>query len=295
LTSALAGSAWTYCSAIAFPFPQRRQLQRHDRQAVQQVFAEFTGRNGLAQILVGRRDDANVHHGVLGRSHPAKDPTTRTGTGWRLQGAQQFRLHRQTAFADFVQEQGAAAGLFDGPFAILFRPSKCTLDVSEQLGFEKIFRDRGTVDGHKPLVAAMAGRMDRFGKHLFSGAAFAEDQHGYIVDRRPLRPANSQPNGAALAQDALEPSNFLRTSSGKMLPEPIGIAEDLGQQIGRDVERDLGRPDFVPVGLEQRGRILAFAEQDPDRSHGWRTRAQMKTQLVVPLQIERLQHGLDGS
>src|SRR5277367_978399 len=45
---------------IRFPFAQRWEINREDVQPVVQVFAEFTIPSHLLQVLVGRRNDANI-------------------------------------------------------------------------------------------------------------------------------------------------------------------------------------------------------------------------------------------
>ena len=42
------------------PLPERRQLDRHDLEAVEEIFTKLTRSNALAQIAVRRGDDSNV-------------------------------------------------------------------------------------------------------------------------------------------------------------------------------------------------------------------------------------------
>ena len=84
---------------------QRRQPQRHDVEAEEQVLAEQALLDQDAQILVGGGDDAHVG---LDRGTAADG-----GVFALLQHAQQpgLRLHRHVA--DFVEEQRAALGLLE--------------------------------------------------------------------------------------------------------------------------------------------------------------------------------------
>ncbi len=47
--------------------------------------------------------------------------------------------------------------------------------MTEQLAFQKAFRNRGTVDSHKGTILARAGRMQRVGHHLLARTAFSFD------------------------------------------------------------------------------------------------------------------------
>ena len=91
---------------------QRRQPQRHDVEAEKQVLAEQALLDELAQVLVGRGDDAHVG---LDRCAAAD-----RGVFALLQHAQQpgLRLHRHVA--DFVEEQRAAFGLFEAAGAAAY-------------------------------------------------------------------------------------------------------------------------------------------------------------------------------
>jgi hypothetical protein len=95
---------------------QRRQPQRHDVEAEEQVLAEQALLDQDAQVLVGRRDDAHVG---LDRRAAADG-----GVFALLQHAQQPRLRLHRHVADLVEEQRAALGLLEAAGARVLAPVK---------------------------------------------------------------------------------------------------------------------------------------------------------------------------
>ncbi len=69
---------------------------------------------------------------------------------------------------------------------ILSSTGKGAFDVTEQLRLDQFPRDGGAIDRVHLLGSASARFVDRIGKHLLAGTAFAKDQHGYLVDRGSL-------------------------------------------------------------------------------------------------------------
>src|SRR5262249_22225748 len=90
---------------VIAPLAQRRQPNREDVQPIVQVLAKETLRDGLLQIAVRRRDDARVSF-----EHACAAKALELAF---LQDAEELRLCRQAHLADFVEEQRAAAGLFE--------------------------------------------------------------------------------------------------------------------------------------------------------------------------------------
>src|SRR4030095_4086036 len=94
--------------------------------------------NGLVEIPVARRDDANVG---LVESRPAEPLILAL-----LQKAQQLRLRRQARLADRVEEQHATRRHLDLSGFRLLRAGERAALVAEQLGLEQLFRERRAVD-----------------------------------------------------------------------------------------------------------------------------------------------------
>ena len=89
---------------------QRRQVQAHDIEPVEQVFAELFGGDFFFEIFVGGGDDPDVGaDGLI-----AAD----AGEGAVLQHAEEFALDGQRHVADFVEEEGAAVALFEAADAL---------------------------------------------------------------------------------------------------------------------------------------------------------------------------------
>ena len=88
---------------VLAPHPQRRNRQRQDVEAVEQILAKLSAFDTVEQFAIGRGDDADVD---LDR-FAAADRLDRAF----LQRAQQLHLCGQRQFADFVEEQRAAGGL----------------------------------------------------------------------------------------------------------------------------------------------------------------------------------------
>ncbi len=84
---------------------QQRQMQGDAVEAIVQVFAEFAVRDHLADIAVRRADDVQIDWNrlIAAERHDFA----------LLDHAQQPGLQHQRHVADFVEEQGAAAGLQD--------------------------------------------------------------------------------------------------------------------------------------------------------------------------------------
>src|SRR6185436_21086823 len=84
---------------------QRRQAQADDVEAMEQVLAERARLDPLLEILVRRRDDANV---ALHRVVAADAIELAVG-----EDAQQPRLQVERHVADLVEEERAAVGLLE--------------------------------------------------------------------------------------------------------------------------------------------------------------------------------------
>ena len=88
---------------------QRRQVQPHDAEPVEQVLAEPAGADLVLEVAVGRRDDPDVDLLRL-RAADAADLAL-------LERAQQLRLEIERQLAELVEEQRAAVGLLEQALA----------------------------------------------------------------------------------------------------------------------------------------------------------------------------------
>ena len=86
-------------------FAERRNADRNDVQAIEQILAEQTLGDQLPKIAIGRGDDPDIGADRC----PAADGHIFPA----LQHAQKPRLRLKRHVADFVQKQSAAFGLFE--------------------------------------------------------------------------------------------------------------------------------------------------------------------------------------
>ncbi len=107
-----------------------------------------------AQIAIRGRHHPDVHLARGGRAYALHLLI--------LQDAQELGLRRQRQFADFVQEQRAAAGKFEEAGAILRGSGERSLDVAEQLAFEQRLDNRGGIADDKGPVPHGLSRCSAF-------------------------------------------------------------------------------------------------------------------------------------
>ena len=104
--------------------------------------------------------------------------------------SEQLRLEFDVQFADFIEKERPAGGVFHQSFACLVGAGVSPFLRAEQLGFHELLRNRSAIDGYKS--AARGGDVERVGHALFSNAGFAQDEdagHGWAetFDRLPQR------------------------------------------------------------------------------------------------------------
>ncbi len=144
-------------------------MNADDVEAVKQILAKLAIGDPLLQILVGGCDDPYIHLHRLVATYPVE-----LAIG---QDPQQPGLHIQRHVADLVEKQGAAVGLLEAAVADVVGAGEGPLLVTEQLGFDEIFRDSRHVEGNKVFVGARAVLVQGMGDQLLAGAALAVDQH----------------------------------------------------------------------------------------------------------------------
>src|SRR6185312_3729499 len=134
-----------------------------------EILAELALLHFLAQILLGRGDDADVDiDGAI-----AADATDLA----LLEHAQELGLQIERELAELVEEDGAPVRRFEGDLPRGGRAGERALLVAEQLRLDERARDRAAVDDDERLVLAARQIVDRARDEIFSGAGFALDQH----------------------------------------------------------------------------------------------------------------------
>jgi hypothetical protein len=102
---------------------QIRNVQGDHRQAVKQVFAEPSGGDFCAEVLVGGGDDPHVDRKVLVAAD-AGDPVF-------LKNTEDLRLRGEAHVPDFIEEEGATFGLLKLPAVLSDGACKGTFFVAK--------------------------------------------------------------------------------------------------------------------------------------------------------------------
>ena len=196
-----------------------------------------------------------------------------------MQHPEQLRLHLGFALADFIQEQGPAVGPLKRAWPVGLGIGKSPFHVPKEFRFQQFPRDRRTVDGDERTALAVAGCMNGPGKEFLPGAAFPNDQDGHVAQSSPLSPADGDANRLALADNPLEPGDFLGILRRKMLECRVWMTQKLRQEINRQVEGDDRFRHLALMRLVEGRGITTLAQQHPNRSHGRCARTQVHAKL----------------
>ena len=148
------------------------------------------------QIAVGRRHDPGVD---LDRAFG-----THTADFALLKGAQQLRLHRRRHLANFVQKQRPVAGDLEQAGLVPHGTGERPTHMTEELGFQQRFGQRGAVDRHERPSGTRALIVDHPHDELLAGAALAVDQDGRVQRRDPRRELEHVLHGAASAMKCFD-------------------------------------------------------------------------------------------
>ena len=245
---------------VGRPLAERRQLHRHDVEAVQQIGAESTGIDLGPQVPIGRRDDPHVDvHRLV-----AADALELA----LLQHAQELGLHRGRHLTDLVEEERATVRELEAPDASRARASERAGLVAEQLALEQALRKRGAVQFDERAIRPIAGLVNERRHALLARAALASDQHRrharrdalhQLDDGLHLRRGDEHVTADALgAQEAVlaqESATFGNPLQGQLqVVDDERLLEDVGSTGPHRVDRDMHRAvrrdeDHRPVGI----------------------------------------------
>ena len=164
---------------VLAPLAQRRHRQVNDVEAIEQVLAKRALGDHVAQVAVGRRDDADVD-----AADDAVGADLLQFAGF--QKPEQQALHAQGHLADFVEEHRAPVGELELAELVAVGAGEAALDVTEQLGLEQRFGQAGAVDGDERPLGAGAAVVDSLRHQFLAGAAFSGDQHLGVGPRHAL-------------------------------------------------------------------------------------------------------------
>jgi hypothetical protein len=148
------------------PGSERGDMEDDLGEAVIEVGSELAERDLGFEVAVGGGKDADfgLDFGV-----------TADAPGFAgFEEPEEFGLELDVHFADFVQEQGAARGLFDEPWAGAHGAGIGALFGAKQFRFHEFLGDGGAVQGHELTTAG--GGMESGGDAFLADAGLAEDQ-----------------------------------------------------------------------------------------------------------------------
>ena len=117
---------------------QRRNIDRHDIQAVVEVLAERAFFERRAQVAIRGGDQAHIHFDGARAAEPLEFAL--------LQNAQQLHLRGRRHIADFVEKKRAFVGQFEFAGLAGCRAGERAFLVAEEFALEKIFGNGGAVD-----------------------------------------------------------------------------------------------------------------------------------------------------
>src|SRR5580704_3143738 len=157
---------------VAEPRAQRRNGDREYVEAIEKILAETARLDELDQVLVGRRDEAEVHLDGAPRADRIDLAL--------LQRAQQLDLSFGRQLADLVQEQRPAVGLRELAHMLVGGASEGAFLMPEEDGFDEHRGQRAAIDDDEWLAASVGAALDRARHQFLADAGFAFDQDRYV-------------------------------------------------------------------------------------------------------------------
>ncbi len=155
------------------PLAQRRQVNRDDAQAIEQVFAKGPGLDGFPQIAVAAGNDADVQLDAFLAAHLHEFPL--------LDHPQQLRLDVETQVGDFIEKEGPMIGQFKQTVLGLKGTGERAFDVAEQLAFQQALHQGRTIHRDKGLIGSQAVAVNGTRHQFLAGTAFAGDEHRAVA------------------------------------------------------------------------------------------------------------------
>src|SRR5712691_4558402 len=176
-------------------------------QAIVEILSKSSRGDFVGQVAIGGRDHPNVDRHRCGSPDAVHFSI--------LQRPQEFYLTGRTDFADLVEKQRASVRKLEFAFLLLVRSGESSSLMSEQLAFQNVLVQRTAIDRHERAGGPPAVLVNSAGHQLFSGAAFAGNQHVHVRARRLLDGSKERLHGSAFA-DQGEHYFFLFASSASI-------------------------------------------------------------------------------
>src|SRR6266436_1157290 len=140
-----------------------------DMEPVEEILTEPPLGHFLLEIAVFRGHDARIHVDRLARAESGDLPF--------LEDTQQLRLRGWREIADFVEEQGAAAGCLERSLAGRIGAGERATLMAKELALHQLVRQRGAVQRDERPFGIGAEAMELARDELFPRPAFAHHQY----------------------------------------------------------------------------------------------------------------------
>jgi len=160
---------------IAGSFAEGWNVDLKGVDAEEEVLAKRPLADHCFQIAVCGTDDADIDLGDLWVSDAADLAS--------FEDAEQFRLHGEGKFADFIEEDRSVVGHFEQSHPRRIGTGKGPAAMPEEFAFDEIFGERAAVHGEKRLVGAKALLVHGAGHEFLPATCFAANQHGAFGGR----------------------------------------------------------------------------------------------------------------
>src|ERR1700722_5915424 len=230
-------------------FAQRRDFQGKNAQPVVQIRAEPPLTDEAIEVVIGGGNDA--HLGVT-----CAVTTDRLKLAV-LQHAEQLGLHFWRQIADLVEKKSAAVRQLKAPDSIGHGPAKGALNVTKQLAFEQLARNRTAVELDQGTLTLRTVLMDGAGHQFLADAGLAQNKYGSICWRDHFNLLEDAADSGAAAQNFDSAGSVLNllTQIGilglETLTQPINLIESARIGDRRRRRRGKDAQPFELICLEQ--------------------------------------------
>ena len=203
---------------------QGRQLHGNHIQPVIEILTEAALLDLLTDILIGRRQDADVNRLTPGAAHRCYDTF--------LDNPEDLDLGRQAHVRDLVKKEGAAVGCPEKTIGVGHRPGKGALFMPEEFALQEGLGKGAAVDRDKDPILPGGPVVKSPGDELLPGAALALDQHGAVSWRHPVDQVHHSQDAAVVADQLVFAQGGLSLplrgifSSGNLTHRPVDHIPD---------------------------------------------------------------------
>ena len=244
---------------VASAVAQRRQGDRCRRQQGQQVGQEIALCGQILERCIAGRDQPRVDPERMARTDRADVAA--------LERFQQALLHAKRKPVDLVQSQGPAVAMLKRPDLAIERAGERAFFMTEQGGFDHVFRDRPDVQDAKRRFGPGRGGVHRADDHFLAGAAFSLDQDRAVAASRLGRDGQRRAERRGRADHRVEVGRCLHLFGQRLQFVVRGFAhrrraQRLHEAVGRDRLDQVVRHPGTHCFDRQERRSAAGKHQD---------------------------------